>query len=327
MRPNSAKMHRKERLYYGTYYGAYTPGFGTRRGTTRVPKNGNADRYPGRPHGPPVYAMTTWRLCARATRVNRHFVHFVAGFVVVARVLLLSDGVILRDSDQFWRGSLSKYTTTPDRSVHRLGPCQVGERIMLSPLTTPWYRIPEMCSERDSPLKRLYRRTHVKLTRLGGFGQLVWAAGCKLSLALVHAQRPAWPGETSETMLRVVPPRITRPPDHTRVNWPVDASASGSAQVGATDEPREFRLAGSRQDKRLERAIPLTTHLWEYSRHVTPWAISGVPHYWLKSIKVFSLIISRTQPKKGMHSRKYMTFLKIIQTSMTCYICALAVVF
>ena len=34
------------------------------------------------------------------------------------------------------------------------------------------------------------------------------------------------------------------------------------AQVGATDEPREFRLAGSRQDKRLERAIPLTTHLW-----------------------------------------------------------------
>ena len=32
MRPNSAKMHRKERLYYGTYYGAYTPGFGTRVG-------------------------------------------------------------------------------------------------------------------------------------------------------------------------------------------------------------------------------------------------------------------------------------------------------
>ena len=91
----------------------------------------------------------------------------------------------------------------------------------------------EMCSERDSPLKRLYRRTHVKLTRLAGFGQLVWAAGCELSLALVHARRPAWPGETSETMLRVVPPRITRPPDHTRVNWPVDASASGSAQVGS----------------------------------------------------------------------------------------------
>ena len=89
-----------------------------------------------------------------------------------------------------------------------------------------------MCSERDSPLKRLYRRTHAKLTRLAGSGQLVWAADCKLSLALVHALRPAWPGETSETILRVAPPRKTRPPDHTRVNWPVDASASGSAQVG-----------------------------------------------------------------------------------------------
>ena len=92
--------------------------------------------------------------------------------------------------------------------------------------------IPEMCSERDSPLKRLYRRTHAKLTRLAGSGQLVWAADCELSLALVHARRPAWPGETSETILRVAPPRKTRPPDHTRVNWPVDASASGSAQVG-----------------------------------------------------------------------------------------------
>ena len=90
-----------------------------------------------------------------------------------------------------------------------------------------------MCSERDSPLKRLCRRTHAKLTRLAGFGQLVWAAGCELSLALVHARRPAWPGETSETILRVAPPRKTRPPDHTRVNWPVDASASGSAHVGS----------------------------------------------------------------------------------------------
>ena len=89
-----------------------------------------------------------------------------------------------------------------------------------------------MCSERDSPLKRLYRRTHAKLTRLAGSGQLVWAAGCELSLVLVHARRPAWPGETSETILRVAPPRKTRPPDPTRVNWPVDASASGSAQVG-----------------------------------------------------------------------------------------------
>ena len=124
----------------------------------------------------------------------------------------------------------------------------------------------EMCSERDSPLKRLYRRTHAKLTRLAGSGQLVWAAGCELSLALVHARWPAWPGETSETILRVASPRKTRPLDHTQVNWPVDASASGSAQVGATDEPREFRLARSRQDKRLERAIPLTTHLWLNAR-------------------------------------------------------------
>ena len=43
-------------------------------GPTRVPKNGNAARYPGRPYDPPGYAMTTWRLCARATQVNRHFV-------------------------------------------------------------------------------------------------------------------------------------------------------------------------------------------------------------------------------------------------------------
>ena len=67
---------------------------------------------------------------------------------------------------------------------------------------------------------------------LAGSGQLVWAAGCELSLVLVHARRPAWPGETSETILRVAPPRKTRPPDPTRVNWPMDASASGSAQVG-----------------------------------------------------------------------------------------------
>ena len=41
-------------------------------GPTRVPKNGNAVRYPGRPYDPPGYAMTSWRLCARATRVNKH---------------------------------------------------------------------------------------------------------------------------------------------------------------------------------------------------------------------------------------------------------------
>ena len=105
--------------------------------------------------------------------------------------------------------------------------CSGTELILLLGLLNP-----EMCSERDSPLKRLYWRTHAKLTRLAGSGQLVWAADCELSLALVHARRPAWPGETSETILRVAPPRKTRTPDHTRVNWPVDASASGSAQVG-----------------------------------------------------------------------------------------------
>ena len=89
-----------------------------------------------------------------------------------------------------------------------------------------------MCSERESPLKRLYWRNHAKLARLAGSRQLVWTAGCKLSLALVHARWPAWPGETSETTLRVAPPRKTRPPGHTRVNWPGDASASRSAQVG-----------------------------------------------------------------------------------------------
>ena len=55
----------------------------------------------------------------------------------------------------------------------------------------------------------------------------------------------------------------------------------------------------------------------EYSRHVTPWAISRAPHYRLKSIKVFSVITSRTLLKKGMLTAKYMTFLKIIHTSMT----------
>ena len=94
-----------------------------------------------------------------------------------------------------------------------------------------WFQA-ELCSERDSPLKRLYRRTHAKLAHMAGSGQLIWAAGCEHSLALIHARRPAWPGKTFETLLRVAPPCKTRPPDHTRVNWPVDTSASGSAQVG-----------------------------------------------------------------------------------------------
>ena len=122
--------------------------------------------------------------------------------------------------------------------------------------------LPEMCSERDSPLERLYRRTHAKLTRLAS-GQLVWAAGCEPSLALGglcdRARHPrqyfGWPRRAKRG----------RPTTHEWID--MDASASGSAQwaqVGATDEPREFRLAGSRQDKRLERAIHYTSLILLY---------------------------------------------------------------
>ena len=120
----------------------------------------------------------------------------------------------------------------------------------------------EMCSERDSPLKRLYRRTHAKLTRLAGFRQLVWAAGCELWLALGglrdQARHPrqyfGWPRRAKRG----------RPIAHEWIDpWTLLLPGQHRwAQVGATDEPREFRLARSRQDKRLERAIPLTTHLW-----------------------------------------------------------------
>ena len=148
---------------------------------------------------------------------------------------------------------------------------------------------PEMCSERDSPLKRLYRRTHVKLTRLAGFGQLVWAAGCELSLALVHARRPAWPGETSETMLRVVPPRITRPPDHTRVNWPVDASASGSAQVGSGGRHRwAVRVQVGREPARQKAREGYPSHYTSLvcrsvnrPKHVVRWRSRSFP--WLRN--------------------------------------------
>ena len=145
-----------------------------------------------------------------------------------------------------------------------------------------------MCSERDSPLKRLYRRTHAKLTRLAGSGQLVWAAGCELSLALVHARWSAWP---DETILRVAPPCKTRPPDHTRVNWPMDASASGSAQVGPGRPHRwaarvqDFRLARSRQDKRLERAIPLITHLWFH------WIHWNCHTWWCVGVALFCITV------------------------------------
>ena len=125
-----------------------------------------------------------------------------------------------------------------------------------------------MCSERDSPLKRLYRWTHAKLTCLAGSGQLVWAADCELSLALVHARRPAWPGETSRHPRQYLgsPRRAKRgrPITHEWIDpWTLLLPGQHRwAQAGATGEPREFRLARSRQDKRLERAIPLTTHLW-----------------------------------------------------------------
>ena len=128
------------------------------------------------------------------------------------------------------------------------------------------YILSEMCSERDSPLKRLYRRTHAKLTRLAGSGRLVWATGCELSLALMlgslrdQARLPrqyfGWPRRAKRgrpiTHEWIDPWTLLLPGQH---RW---------AQVGTTGEPREFRLTRSRQDKRLERAIPLTTHLWYY---------------------------------------------------------------
>ena len=139
-----------------------------------------------------------------------------------------------------------------------------------------WLRS-EMCSERDSPLKRLYRRTHAKLARLAGSGQLVWATGCELSLALIHARRPAWPGETSETILRVAPPRKTRPPDHTRVNWPVNASASGSAQVGPGGRHRwAARVQVVREPARQKAREGYSSHYTSLLRYwlTTPCAIT-----------------------------------------------------
>ena len=65
------------------------------------------------------------------------------------------------------------------------------------------------------------------------------------------------------------------------------------AQVGATDEPREFRLAGSRQAKRLERAIPLTTHLWYNVTTSIPLHFSNVITYirlWIMSPRQCLLI-------------------------------------
>ena len=131
---------------------------------------------------------------------------------------------------------------------------------------------PEMCSERDSPLKCLYLRTHAKLARLAGSGQLVWAAACELSLALVHARRPAWQGETSEKTLRVAPPRKTRLPDHTQVNWPVDASASGSAQVGPGGRHRwAARVQVGREPARQKAREGYPSHYTSLVSYISLW--------------------------------------------------------
>ena len=111
-------------------------------------------------------------------------------------------------------------------------------------------------------LKRLYRWTHAKLTRLAA-GQLepLAASSRQLSFKLGGLRDRArhlrqyfgWPRRAKRgrpiTHEWIDPWTLLLPGQH---RW---------AQVGATDEPREFRLAGSRQDKRLERAIPLITHL------------------------------------------------------------------
>ena len=81
MRPKSAKMHRETRLYYGTYHGIYTPGIGTRVGPPvyRRMEMLFGTRVDHMAH-PGTQWPLNWRLCARATRVNRHFV-----FCIVAR--------------------------------------------------------------------------------------------------------------------------------------------------------------------------------------------------------------------------------------------------
>ena len=54
---------------------------------------------------------------------------------------------------------------------HDLGAFMLGCVLSARPTNRSATAIkPEMCSERDSPLKRLYRRTHAKLTRLAGSG-------------------------------------------------------------------------------------------------------------------------------------------------------------
>ena len=118
-----------------------------------------------------------------------------------------------------------------------------------------------MCSERDSPLKN--PRETDSPGRLGAACLSRWlralASSRSRSAACVTgrdirdntsggpaAQNAAARSHTSE---------LTRG----RFCFRVSTGGPGGRHTG---EPREFRLARSRQDKRLERAIPLTTHLW-----------------------------------------------------------------
>ena len=107
-----------------------------------------------------------------------------------------------------------------------------------------WVRT-EMCSERDSPLKRLYRRTHAKLTRLAGSGQLVWAAGCELSFTLGglrdRARHPrqyfGWPRRAkrgrSITHEWIDPWTLLLPGQHRWARWAPQMSRASSGWPGA----------------------------------------------------------------------------------------------
>ena len=93
-----------------------------------------------------------------------------------------------------------------------------------------WCVWPEMCSERDSPLKRLYRRTHSP-GRLRAACLSRWlralASSCSHSAACVTGR---------------------------------DIRDNTSGGHGGPAAQSEFRLAGSRQDKRLDRAF-LSLHI------------------------------------------------------------------
>ena len=71
------------------------------------------------------------------------------------------------DRDQWSKLSILKFNTQPWHR-HQQFCCLVDVTAIL--LWGANCLLAEMCSERDSPLKRLYRRTHAKLTRLAGSG-------------------------------------------------------------------------------------------------------------------------------------------------------------